>query len=110
MGSAWAGTLLSHAAISAAASASDTALARELLAEMAAAGAGRRPPGRTKACERAVDWEGALDLLGEMKGAGLACDRFSYTSAIGALGRGGEWEKAVAVWGQMTVEGGRWTR
>ena len=40
-----------------------------------------------------------------MKAAGVAPDAISYTSAVGALGRAREWEKALGLWTTMGVEG-----
>lgn len=100
-----------HSAISAAASGATTAgmeLAKSLLEQMATAGF---PPdvraynGVLKACERAADWEGAIDTLARMKTEGLSPDTISYTCAVGALGRAREWEKALSVWTTMLSEG-----
>jgi pentatricopeptide repeat domain-containing protein 1 len=97
-----------NAAISAAASSGDVSLTRSLLEEMKAEDGVevtlRAFNGVLKACERAADWDGALDTLMEMKTAGLKPDKISYTCAIGAAGRAREWEMALSLFTQMEVE------
>jgi len=59
-----------------------------------------------------AEWETALDLLaqlraGQVDGGGkpLDADTFSFNATINALGRGGEWKKAVALLREMTQAG-----
>lgn len=98
-----------HAAISAAGSSGKVELAKSLLEEMRAEeGLNvtlRAYNGVLKACERAADWDAAIDLMVIMKAEGLAPDKVSYTSTVGAAGRAGEWEKALGLWQQMLAEG-----
>ena len=100
-----------HAAISAAGSAADVALARQLLAEMREhldeAPGLRAYNGALKACERAADWEGAMALMDEMRMQGLAPDRISLTYGVGALGRAGQTRRALELWKQMRGEEGQ---
>ncbi len=59
-----------------------------------------------------AEWETALDLLAQLRagqvdetGNPLDADTFSFNATINALGRGGEWKKAVALLREMTQAG-----
>lgn len=59
-----------------------------------------------------AEWETALDLLAQLRagqvgegGKPLDADTFSFNATINALGRGGEWQKAVALLREMTQAG-----
>ena len=58
-----------------------------------------------KACERAADWDTAIETLSIMKSHKIVPDAISYTSAVGALGRAREWEKALSLWLTMLTDG-----
>lgn len=103
-----------NAAISAAASAPDSGsetgvdLAQSLLSQMTEEGFIpdiRAYNAVLKACERAADWDTAIDTLGAMKAEKISPDAISYTSAVGALGRAREWEKALSLWMTMLSDG-----
>lgn len=59
-----------------------------------------------------AEWETALDLLAQLRagqveegGKPLDADTVSFNATINALGRGGEWKKAVALLREMTKAG-----
>jgi len=43
--------------------------------------------------------------MGQMRAANVKADTASYVSLVSALGRAGEWERALGVWGAMLDEG-----
>lgn len=60
-----------------------------------------------------AEWETALHLLGLLRagtleegGEPLLADTVSFNATINALGRGGEWEKALALLRDMAQLGG----
>lgn len=67
---------------------------------------------RHGSCAEVAEWQTALDLLavlraGQVKEGGepLEADTVSFNATINALGRGGEWKKAVALLREMTRAG-----
>lgn len=63
-------------------------------------------------CAKVADWRTALDLLAELRagvvgqGGGIVmADKRSFNSTINALGRGGEWEKALKLLREMAEAG-----
>lgn len=66
----------------------------------------------TGSCAEVAEWETALDLLAQLRagqveegGKALDADTVSFNATINALGRGGEWKKAVALLREMTKAG-----
>lgn len=66
----------------------------------------------TGSCAEVAEWETALDLLAQLRagqveegGKPLDADTVSFNATINALGRGGEWKKAVALLREMTKAG-----
>lgn len=66
----------------------------------------------TDSCAEAAEWETALELLAQLRagqaeegGEPLDADTVSFNATINALGRGGEWKKAVALLREMTKAG-----
>lgn len=60
-----------------------------------------------------AEWQTALDLLAQLRagavakgGEPLLADTVSFNATINALGRGGEWEKALALLREMSKAGG----
>lgn len=69
-------------------------------------------PALACSCAEVAEWETALDLLAQLRagqvderGNPLDADTFSFNATINALGRGGEWKKAVALLREMTQAG-----
>jgi len=52
-------------------------------------------------------WKSALSLLEEMRAKNLFIDNFSYNAALSCLDRGGQWETALRVLGEMKENGRR---
>lgn len=66
----------------------------------------------TGSCAEVAEWETALDLLAQLRagqveegGNPLDADTVSFNATINALGRGGEWKKAVALLREMSKAG-----
>lgn len=66
----------------------------------------------TGSCAEAAEWKTALELLAQLRagqvekgGEPLDADTVSFNATINALGRGGEWKKAVALLREMTKAG-----
>lgn len=66
----------------------------------------------TGSCAEVAEWKTALDLLAQLRagqveegGEPLDADTVSFNATINALGRGGEWKKAVALLREMTKAG-----
>ena len=57
------------------------------------------PP--TAACERIGHWQGAEDHFVEFQARGVAPNTVAYNRLISALGRSGEWQRAVAAFRAM---------
>lgn len=60
-----------------------------------------------------AEWQTALDLLAQLRagavakgGEPLLADTVSFNATINALGRGGEWKKALALLREMSKAGG----
>lgn len=69
-------------------------------------------PSMIDSCAEVAEWETALDLLAQLRagqveegGKPLDADTVSFNATINALGRGGEWKKAVALLREMTKAG-----
>ena len=67
----------------------------------------------TGSCAKVAEWQTALDLLAQLRagafakgGEPLLADTVSFNATINALGRGGEWEKALALLREMSKAGG----
>lgn len=72
-----------------------------------------RPTLPTHSCAKVAEWQTALDLLAQLRagalekgGEPLLADTVSFNATINALGRGGEWEKALALLREMSKAGG----
>jgi pentatricopeptide repeat domain-containing protein 1 len=59
------------------------------------------------ACEKAGQWEAALDLFGKMKAEGCTPNVITYNSLITACGQGAQWQQAADVFNQMQRGGCR---
>jgi pentatricopeptide repeat protein len=59
------------------------------------------------ACEKAGEWELALQLFEEMRGEGCVPNVISYNSLITACAQGAQWEKAAEVFEAMQRQGCR---
>lgn len=54
---------------------------------------------------RARDWRRAVELLSQMKAAGVAPNVYSFSSAITACAKGGEWQEALSLLEEMQRAG-----
>lgn len=66
----------------------------------------------TGSCAKVAEWQTALDLLAQLRAGALAkggepllADTVSFNATINALGRGGEWEKALTLLREMSKAG-----
>ena len=98
-----------NAAISAAGSAGDRALAlrvlRALVADPAAEPDAISYNAAIAACERAGDCDGALRLFASLKRRGLRPTAVSYNAVVAACARGGRWAAALECLGRMPGDG-----
>lgn len=69
-------------------------------------------PPTTCSCAEVAEWETALELLAQLRagqleegGEPLDADTVSFNATINALGRGGQWKKAVALLREMSKAG-----
>lgn len=64
-------------------------------------------------CAKVGEWEAALYLFGHLRagigdaGEALEADTVSFNATINALGRGGQWERALVLLKEMVNAGGR---
>lgn len=71
------------------------------------------PTFMTASCAKVGEWEAALYLFGHLRagmgdaGEALEADTVSFNATINALGRGGQWEKALVLLREMVNAGGR---
>jgi pentatricopeptide repeat domain-containing protein 1 len=56
-------------------------------------------------CERAKQWQKALELLERTIALGLKPDVITFNTAISALAKGGEWQTALSLLGGMRSRG-----
>lgn len=52
-------------------------------------------------CQRAGQWQRAMDIFRRMETAGVKADVVAYNSAIAACAKGLDWEQAWAVFASM---------
>lgn len=52
-------------------------------------------------CQRAGQWQRAMDIFRRMETAAVKADVVAYNSAIAACAKGSDWEQAWAVFASM---------
>lgn len=52
-------------------------------------------------CARCGKWRKALEILDDMRGAGVRPDCRAYSSAMWAFDQGGQWDKTLEVWREI---------
>lgn len=55
-------------------------------------------------CQRAGQWQRAMQIFREMEAKGVTMDEVAYNSAIAACAKGGEWEQAWAVFSSEQLQ------